>query len=101
MLTKARELGIGIIEETCYHQFEEEGYEQLRYLKYQLLDCPEEVFIDILRRHHHLKAVNEGFGLKEEAIEEIINDYALHKAMNKEQKESLLEILTQSFCHPD
>ena len=36
LLAKARELGIGVLEEACYQQFEEEGYEQLRYMKLEL-----------------------------------------------------------------
>jgi hypothetical protein len=65
-------MGMQEIEEICLRQFDLEGFEQMRYNKFGLLSCNEEVFKFVVHRHNERRWEDPVFGQTEKFIQDLI-----------------------------
>lgn len=59
-------------------QLERESYEQMRYCKFHLLSCREDVFKQVVHKHNERRWEDPGFGVGEKFIQELIAEYCRH-----------------------
>ena len=65
-------MGIQEVEEACMNQLHEEGFEQMRYCKFELLGSHEDVFRFVLQSHHEWCLENPTFGVSDRFVQDLI-----------------------------
>jgi hypothetical protein len=82
LLEKARAMAMPQVEDECMRHLQLEGYEQMRYAKYELLSCSEGTFKFVVHSHNEQRWEDPCFGQSDRFVQDLVQEYCRHNAYN-------------------